>query len=108
MKRAVTLRALLLEDAARTAESSNARRPAVARLLRRADLGREDIASAAVDLRTLSACSAALALLAGETAACTIAALDVLCASTGLSREEWITATLLEQRVELADGEVVA
>ena len=98
----ITLRALLIEDAARVAEL---RHPAVARLLRRPDVSPEDLAGAAVDLERYPSASRALhALSRGDLDG----ALAQHCDATGLDREEWIAATLDEQRAELVAGTVVA
>ena len=94
----VTLRALLIEDAARVAEN---RHPAVARLLRRADVSGEDLLCAAQDLASYSSVARALRAIArGDYAT----ALDAHCDATGLDRDAWIAATLDEQRATLAGG----
>ena len=94
----VTLRALLIEDAARVAEN---RHPAVARLLRRADVSGEDLLCAAVDLERYPSASRALwAIAVGDLDA----AMALHCDATGLDRDAWIAATLDEQRATLAGG----
>lgn len=98
--REVTLRALVIEDCARTAERHQ--RPAVARLLRRADVAREDLTAAALDLRPRTACTAALAMLATETVHAAGKAVDILAEECGLSGEEWIGESCAEQGVEVS------
>ena len=93
--RTVTLRALLIEDAARVAEL---RHPAVARLLRRPDVSPEDLAGAAVGLERYPSASRALrAIAVGDLDA----AMALHCDATGLDRDAWIAATLEEQGAEL-------
>ena len=106
--RVVSMRALLLEDAARTVDVSGLR--SVARLLRRADLCDEDLAAVCGDLRhsgLRTARNAGVALAKLRTGAGPDAAVDVLADFCGLERDAWIAATCEEQRVTVAD-EVVS
>lgn len=96
----VTLRALVLEDCARAAD--RLQRPAVARLLRRADLSREDLTAASLDLRPRSARAAALAALATDAVLADGIAAEMLAEECGLSCEEWVTETAREQGVEVS------
>lgn len=106
--RVVSLRALLLEDAARTADVSGLR--SVARLLRRADIGEEDLAAVCGDLRdsaSKNARTAGVALTKLRTGAGEQAALHVLAEACGIDVIAWVLATCGEQRVTVAD-EVVS
>lgn len=96
----VTLRTLVIEDCARVADSQ--RRPAVARLLRRADLSREDLTAASLDLRPRSAHAAALATLATDAVLADGIAAKMLADECGISCEEWIAETRREQGVEVS------
>jgi hypothetical protein len=96
----VTLRALVIEDCARTADREQ--RPAVARLLRRADVSREDLTAAALDLRARTAHAAALAMLATETSHADWFAVDALADECGLLPAEWTEETAREQGVEVS------
>jgi hypothetical protein len=103
--RVVSLRALLIEDCARTAYRAGLR--SVARLLRREDAVEDDLADVCEDLRASAsrdARAAGRALAQFRTGGGPYAAVDVLAEFCGLDREEWIAESCREQGVALADG----
>ena len=109
MKRSVTLRALLLEDFARTADVAGMR--STARLLRRADVCEEDLAAVSSDLRdsvSKNTRNAGVALMKLRTGAGPVAAVQVLADYCGLDVAAWIDATADEQRVQVAEAEAEA
>ena len=97
--RTVTLRELVLEDCARVADL--VQRPAVARLLRRADVSTLDCKAAAMDLRPRSAHAAALAALGSESFGADLRAAMILADECGLSIDDWTDETCIEQGVEV-------
>lgn len=94
--RVVSLRELLIEDAARVALKAD--RPAVARLLRRADVSDEDVFAASADLKGRSIAAALAHVALGEFDA----ALGHHCDVTGLDRRTWLAETCAEQGVEVS------
>lgn len=101
--RTVSLRALVVEDIARTADEKGLLH--VAQMLRRADLSGDDLAAACNDLRDSSSVRARRAgdaLRALLTGAGVDAAVRELAACLSLPVEHWIGGTCEEQGVTLA------